>query len=156
MEAAARVVWQGDLSLSILEKAVLVLAVAYVVSPIDAVPDVIPVIGWIDDGIAMFLCYFVLSSVIAFAPGYLRAVRQVGCSTKEPVMFNHDDDEECVICEGERGARNTTLLPCGHQFCHMDAETLAARRARCPFCRRQISGLQQLQHQHVKQQHVGE
>ncbi len=30
-------------------KVLLVLAVLYVISPIDAIPDVIPVIGWLDD-----------------------------------------------------------------------------------------------------------
>jgi uncharacterized membrane protein YkvA (DUF1232 family) len=30
-------------------KVLLLLAVLYVVSPIDAIPDVIPVIGWLDD-----------------------------------------------------------------------------------------------------------
>jgi uncharacterized membrane protein YkvA (DUF1232 family) len=30
-------------------KFLLLLAVAYVISPIDAIPDVIPVIGWLDD-----------------------------------------------------------------------------------------------------------
>ena len=30
-------------------KALLVLAVLYVVSPIDLIPDVVPVLGWLDD-----------------------------------------------------------------------------------------------------------
>jgi uncharacterized membrane protein YkvA (DUF1232 family) len=28
---------------------ILILAIIYVVSPVDAIPDVIPIIGWIDD-----------------------------------------------------------------------------------------------------------
>jgi hypothetical protein len=31
-----------------------VLAVAYAISPIDAVPDLIPVVGWLDDGLVLW------------------------------------------------------------------------------------------------------
>ena len=36
-------------------KLVTVLAVLYVVSPIDFIPDTIPVLGWIDDGVISWL-----------------------------------------------------------------------------------------------------
>lgn len=143
--AAFNAIWRGDLSLNRSEAAVLVLTLAYLLSPIDAIPDFLPVIGWLDDGVALYLCYMSLSSAVVFATGYLRAVERAGTSNcpigEEPVLFEHDDDEECVICEGERGERGTTLLPCGHQFCKQDAETLMTRRATCPFCRRQIRSL---------------
>jgi uncharacterized membrane protein YkvA (DUF1232 family) len=31
-----------------------VLAVAYAISPIDAIPDLIPVVGWLDDGLVLW------------------------------------------------------------------------------------------------------
>ncbi|XTZ20108.1 MAG: YkvA family protein [cyanobacterium endosymbiont of Rhopalodia fuxianensis] len=30
----------------------------YVLSPIDISPDLIPILGWIDDGLLIFLAYF--------------------------------------------------------------------------------------------------
>lgn len=38
-----------DPDVSLLRKGALVLAVLYIVSPVDAIPDVIPVVGWLDD-----------------------------------------------------------------------------------------------------------
>ncbi|MDB5034723.1 MAG: hypothetical protein JWQ98_1964 [Chlorobi bacterium] len=38
-----------DSRISIYKKVGIVLAVIYIVSPVDAIPDVIPVVGWLDD-----------------------------------------------------------------------------------------------------------
>ena len=49
-------------------KLLMLLAVLYVVSPIDAIPDVIPVIGWLDDiGFLGFAASMLLSDVKTFA-----------------------------------------------------------------------------------------
>lgn len=41
------------------KKAIAVLAVAYIASPVDMVPDVIPVLGWLDDvGVFAAATYF--------------------------------------------------------------------------------------------------
>jgi uncharacterized membrane protein YkvA (DUF1232 family) len=40
-----------------LSKLVVLLAAVYIISPIDLIPDVIPVIGWIDDGIISMLLF---------------------------------------------------------------------------------------------------
>jgi hypothetical protein len=32
-----------------------VLALVYAVSPIDAVPDILPIVGWLDDGLVLWL-----------------------------------------------------------------------------------------------------
>jgi uncharacterized membrane protein YkvA (DUF1232 family) len=37
-------------------KLVTVLAALYIVSPIDFVPDTIPILGWLDDGLIGFCC----------------------------------------------------------------------------------------------------
>ncbi|HEY3357625.1 MAG TPA: YkvA family protein [Polyangia bacterium] len=52
-----------DPSASLWGKGFVVLAVAYVISPLDLIPDVIPVLGWLDD-----------IGVIAIALGYLGRV----------------------------------------------------------------------------------
>ncbi|AJH15535.1 MULTISPECIES: YkvA family protein [Myroides] len=56
----------GRYKISAKEIAILGGAIAYVISPIDAIPDVIPVIGWVDDisvvGLAMTSLAGVLSA----------------------------------------------------------------------------------------------
>lgn len=49
-------------------KVLLALAVLYVISPIDAIPDVIPVIGWLDDiGFLGFAATMLISDAKTFA-----------------------------------------------------------------------------------------
>jgi uncharacterized membrane protein YkvA (DUF1232 family) len=38
-------------------KLVALLSVVYIVSPVDLVPDVIPILGWIDDGVVSILLF---------------------------------------------------------------------------------------------------
>ena len=40
-------------------------AVIYVVSPIDAMPDLIPIVGWLDDGAVVAAAIGVLGTVIS-------------------------------------------------------------------------------------------
>jgi uncharacterized membrane protein YkvA (DUF1232 family) len=40
-----------------LSKLVVLLAAVYIISPIDLVPDVIPILGWIDDGVISMLLF---------------------------------------------------------------------------------------------------
>ena len=47
-----------------------VLAVLYVVSPVDLVSDFIPVLGWLDDGL---IAYFLLKLALKFLPPDLNA-----------------------------------------------------------------------------------
>ena len=37
-----------------LSAALAVLAVVYAISPIDALPDIIPIVGWLDDGLVLW------------------------------------------------------------------------------------------------------
>ncbi len=57
-----RTMWQmvrealsGKYRMSFFTTIVLILGVIYVVSPFDLIPDWIPVIGWMDDGVVIYL-----------------------------------------------------------------------------------------------------
>ena len=53
-----------DPAVSLWRKAVGLLAVLYAVFPLDAIPDVIPVIGWLDDlGVISVATWFVLREI---------------------------------------------------------------------------------------------
>lgn len=41
--------WKGDFVIDKLSLAIIIGAIIYVASPLDAIPDMIPVLGWIDD-----------------------------------------------------------------------------------------------------------
>ncbi len=47
-----------------------VLAILYVISPIDLIPDVIPILGWLDDGL---IAYLLLQLAFKFLPPELLA-----------------------------------------------------------------------------------
>ena len=47
-----------------------VLAVLYVISPVDLIPDTIPVLGWLDDGL---IAYLLLQLAFKFLPPDLLA-----------------------------------------------------------------------------------
>lgn len=51
-------------------KATAIFAVLYVLSPVDFVPDVIPLLGWLDDGVIALL---LLKLAMHFLPAELRA-----------------------------------------------------------------------------------
>ncbi|WP_353236210.1 DUF1232 domain-containing protein [Diaphorobacter ruginosibacter] len=52
-------------------KLVTILAAFYVASPIDFIPDTLPILGWIDDGL---VAYFLLQMAFRFLPPELLAV----------------------------------------------------------------------------------
>ena len=54
-------------------KIVTVLAALYVISPIDLIPDTIPILGWLDDGL---IAYFLLQLAFKFLPPKLLATLQ--------------------------------------------------------------------------------
>ena len=57
--------WDGKFSISKTDMAIIVGAILYVISPIDAIPDFIPVLGWIDDIAVVGWAMNSLSKVIA-------------------------------------------------------------------------------------------
>ena len=45
----------GQYKMSMLTKLIAIISVAYIVYPFDLIPDYIPVLGWIDDGVVLYL-----------------------------------------------------------------------------------------------------
>ena len=45
----------GNYKMSFLTIGILLAALAYIVFPFDLIPDFIPVLGWIDDGLVLYL-----------------------------------------------------------------------------------------------------
>lgn len=50
-----REVLKGQYRMSFFTIVVIFISIAYVVSPIDLIPDHIPVLGWLDDGLVVYL-----------------------------------------------------------------------------------------------------
>jgi len=50
-----RDIWHRDYAPSILTILILVVSVGYILFPFDIVPDIIPVLGWLDDGLVLYL-----------------------------------------------------------------------------------------------------
>ncbi len=50
-----RDVFSGKYRMSMLTNLVALFAIAYVIFPFDLIPDFIPVVGWIDDGLVVYL-----------------------------------------------------------------------------------------------------
>jgi len=46
---------RGHYKMSLLTTAIAVFSIAYIVYPFDLIPDYIPVVGWIDDGVVVYL-----------------------------------------------------------------------------------------------------
>lgn len=53
--------WRGTYKASFLTMVALVVGILYILSPIDLIPDFIPVVGWLDDGAIM---YFLLKRLM--------------------------------------------------------------------------------------------
>ena len=57
--------WNGKFQINKMDMAIIVGAILYVVSPIDAIPDFIPVVGWMDDIAIVGLAMSKLSGIIS-------------------------------------------------------------------------------------------
>lgn len=69
-------------------KGAAILAVLYVLSPVDFVPDVIPILGWLDDGVIALL---LLKLAMHLLPAELRAsleakiAQRTGGAARRPI-----------------------------------------------------------------------
>ena len=154
----------------------IVVAIVYFISPIDLIPDFIPIVGLLDDIVVLMVTAWVVGSIVALVVRYQRALRHIeehggdtaagggrqqredeqlrerdsaaasssrggdGEETEEP-LFKVTDDEDCVICFGEYGARDSILMVCGHMLCNFDAHELLKAGMVCPFCRGSIQSI---------------
>merc|ERR1719469_1337697 len=62
--------WHSGITLTTTEKVLLAVAVIYILSPLDVLPDFIPVVGWMDD-VAFF--YWALGPAIRFTSRWAAA-----------------------------------------------------------------------------------
>jgi uncharacterized membrane protein YkvA (DUF1232 family) len=127
----ALLIREGGIRLRRKEKIMLGLALLYALSPLDVVPDFIPVLGWIDD--TMFLLW-VLQSALSFAARCAQALARFQGMVEPPAGGWPSD--ECAVCLGAGGAVRSTLNPCGHRFCTSCVGELRQRGfGTCPLCR---------------------
>lgn len=57
--------FSGKFSISNIDKGIIIGAILYVVSPIDAIPDIIPFVGWLDDIGIVSLAFSKLAPLIS-------------------------------------------------------------------------------------------
>lgn len=134
----AMLLGQYGLTLSFSQRGSILFALVYLVFPIDVIPDVIPVLGLIDDmavvsGVLAFLGYG-----FSFVLAYVRAARMTPPVGAVPEGDYGDADAECAICFAD--VQHARMIPCGHRFCVGCASKLMEMRVVCPFCRRALQG----------------
>ncbi|HYD20342.1 MAG TPA: YkvA family protein [Flavipsychrobacter sp.] len=64
-----RAVFTGNYRMSMLTTAIVILCLAYIISPVDIIPDVFLLFGWIDDG---FIFYLLLKRLNVETKNYIR------------------------------------------------------------------------------------
>ena len=64
-----REVFTGRYRMSLLTTVIVLFAIAYIIFPFDLIPDYLPVIGWVDDGLIL---YFALRRLVKETQRYSR------------------------------------------------------------------------------------
>lgn len=62
--AMVKDIWAGNFKVSTMDMAIITGAILYVVTPIDAIPDLLPFLGWVDDIAIISMAMGKLSKVI--------------------------------------------------------------------------------------------
>ena len=112
----------------------IIFGILYFFSPIDLIPDFLPIVGYFDDAFVVYMIGNALRPLIELAIGLMNFNE----NNDDNLDWIQDDDEPCIICFGENGIKNTIFAPCGHMLCEIDAQNIMARGMNCPFCRRRI------------------
>ena len=126
-------------------------SLAYLISPIDVVPDLIPLVGLIDDIIVLLVVTKILADTMQFASHIIdfdqrrQEMEVAHLEGDQPDQVYDAGAVECVVCREEYGPgenhQRTALVQCGHVFCHACAMQLIQRQMTCPICRANIEGV---------------
>mmetsp|Transcript_56087 Transcript_56087/g.108229 ORF Transcript_56087/g.108229 Transcript_56087/m.108229 type:complete len:261 (+) Transcript_56087:69-851(+) len=133
---------EGRIRLGASELFWFILAAMYALSPLDLVPDILPVFGWLDD---FGFLYWAGGQAFAFAMrcAEARGRASIDSSGSPGVGFGASTATEvgadCNICLNQK--EQAAIRPCGHRFCRGCAENIKNRGFSCPLCRASISGI---------------
>jgi uncharacterized membrane protein YkvA (DUF1232 family) len=140
--AAFQLWYTGVILIPTFAKVSLILALLYFVSPIDIIPDFIPIVGFLDDiGILTYVAYSVLNyqfilNLITNVP----TIIQLPSANQQPVLIAPNNaqanafvEETCVVCL--ENSSSIRFNDCNHQICCSDCSQSLNQ---CPFCRKLI------------------
>ena len=131
------------ISLTARDRSLLLFAFVYFVFPLDILPDVIPLIGYFDDLVVVYLISKLLARFSSFVMGIVRVRNNAALQqdSSHRMQWIQDDAGDCAICYGQHGPRTSILRPCGHKLCSFDSQMLVDRGMNCPFCRSTIESV---------------
>jgi len=126
---------EGGIHLGASELLWFIFAAVYALSPLDLVPDVFPILGWLDD---FGFLYWAGGHAFAFA---VRCAEARGRSLDDGTGASTatKTGSDCGVCLDQ--TEQAALRPCGHRFCRGCAEEVRNRGFTCPLCRAAISGI---------------
>jgi len=104
------------------------LASLYVISPIDLIPDFIPIIGFLDDLTVLGLVFGQFSSFIRIGKAVLKA-REEFHKKKEMRIFQ---EKECMICYDKTPE---IVFKCGHKICCRECQRIGNFKE-CFICKK--------------------
>lgn len=132
---------QGIIVLSYWNLLLILLCLLYFISPIDLIPDVIPVVGYVDDIGLLLYGYKLLENSLKI----VKDLNRVGVGKNSHGDGDSDSDSsgsglpnispnKCVLCQVDR---STTVMfaSCGHQIC---CRSCVKQLAKCPKCKTRI------------------